>query len=69
MVGHTLLNINYILFAKHMTCEHTDTFTLQVISRNNCIMILVLTIILMFHSGMIEIWILLLFPSPDSVIL
>lgn len=69
MVEHTLLNAKCILFAKHMTWEYIDAFKLQVISRNNCIVTGVLTIILMLCNTVVSIWILFLFLSPHSVIL
>lgn len=46
MIEYTLLNANYILLVKHMTWEYIATFKLPVISRNNCIAALVLTVTL-----------------------
>lgn len=68
MIEHTLLKVNCMLFAKHITWEYTDTFKLQSYPEITAV-ILVLTLILMLCNETVSKWILLLFPSPDSVIL
>lgn len=68
MIEHTLLNVNFILLVKYMTWGYTGTFKLHMTCRNNCTVILVLIIIVMFCNEMVQIWISFLLPSPDPVI-
>lgn len=53
MIEHTLLNMNFILVAKQRTGGYIDIFKLQVMSRNNCIVIPVLIIILMLCNDVV----------------